>query len=163
MSKKHKVEFNHNEVKIGNCVFAKKDILMMYVDAGESIEGLAKRLGVGVFLSKRILNYFDIPTSWKGEITPRRLRILRYIRYHQRKHKKAPNLSQIGRAVGIPPSCVYFHIQNLKKLGYVEKTKKISLTQKGKEVCGDANTFNIFSMGKHGKKGKPKNQGRKRK
>lgn len=110
----------YTEVKIGRCVFSKSDIAYMYIDQGLSIRELAERLEISIWKAYRILDKFNIPTSWKQELTPRRFRVLRYIARYQRRYGKSPNLSEIAKALEIPVSGVHFHIRNLERLGFLE-------------------------------------------
>lgn len=133
--KKRKIN-PHTEVLIGKCVFSKSDIVHMYIDQRLSVEELAERLEVSTWKAYRILEKFKIPSSWKGELTPRRLSVIRYIIHHKKKKGKSPNLSEISRALDIPVSCVHFHIKNLQKLDYLEwdsKKREFKLKERCKE------------------------------
>lgn len=124
------------EVRIGNCIFSKNDIEKMYIDQGLSIQELAERLETSVWRANQILEKFGIPKNWNQNLTPRRLRVLRYIIWHQKKYRKSPSLSEISRKLDIPVSCVHFHMRNLKRLGYLEwdgKKRKIHLKERCKE------------------------------
>lgn len=138
------------EIQIGNCYFTKSDIQMMYIDSGMSIVEFGRNLGIGRIRAAHILEHFGIIKSWKGEMTPRRLRVIRFLSYFQRRYNRSPNLQEISRALRIPASSVCIHMKNLKKLGYVDwqryKKGTFRLTEKGKRWCKDAHTFNLFGL-----------------
>lgn len=134
------------EVRIGNCIFTKMDITLMYIDGGKNIEELADALGVGRRKANKILGKFEIPKSQHAEMTPRRLRVLRYIAYHKQKYKRSPLVKEIADKLLIPSCSVVYHMDKLMKFGYVKKQKyarEIEITEKGKEWCKNTKVFNI--------------------
>ncbi|GGE47835.1 hypothetical protein GCM10011391_28230 [Pullulanibacillus camelliae] len=108
----------NDEIAIGRCIFSKRDIQVMYIDQGVGIEEMAKRIGVGRRRANHILDRFSIPKSWKSELTPRRLRVLQFIRRYQKKYHQSPLLIEISNGLGI--SNVHYHLTQLKKHGYID-------------------------------------------
>lgn len=137
------------EIQIGDCYFSDNDIRMIFIDQGNSIEGLAKRIGVGRRKANKILDKFNIPKSWTNEMTPRRLRVLRYIAYHQQKYNKNPSIKEIANKLLIPSCSVVYHVNKLVEYEFLIKKKyqrEMTITPKGKRWCKNANAFNISSL-----------------
>lgn len=143
------------EIRVGNCFFTKVDITLMYIDGGKSIEELAKNLGVGRKKATKILNKFGIPKSQQAKMTPRRLRVLRYIAYHQQRYKRSPLIKEIADKLLIPSCSVVYHIKKLIEFGYIAKQKhdrEIKITEKGRRWCKHTTVFNIHERKEENKK-----------
>lgn len=138
---------NENEIKIQRCILSKNDIEMMFVDRALSVGDLADELGYGIKKTNKLLARLGINKSWyEREITPRRLRVLKYIAYHQNKYNASPSVKEIAKNLAIPSCTVVYHINILKEFGYVDKQKykkEIVVTEKGKVWCKNVDTFGV--------------------
>lgn len=144
---RHLNEFT--EVKIKQCVFSRDDILMMYIDRGGSIEELGTVLGIGRKRANKLLDKFNVPKSQVAEMSPRRLRVLRYVAFHQKKYNNSPTIKEIAEKLELPPCTVVYHIQKLNYLGFLQKKKHhrpITITDKGRRWCGNADAFVISGV-----------------
>lgn len=142
-----KNKLNENlEVLIDNRVLSKNDVLLMYVDKGMGIKELGENLGCGYKKANKILDKFQIPKNQHEEMTPRRMRVLRYVAYHQGKYKESPLIKDIALKLGLSSRSVVYHIQKMHDFGFLKKKKherEIIITRKGLEWCTHTELFNV--------------------
>lgn len=144
------------EVAKGRMVFSKMDIEMMFIDRGCTTLELAEELGVGRHKVYKILKNAGINSSQHSELTPRRLRILKYIKYYQIKNKCSPTIKEIADAVALKSCVIVYHIKRLQENGFLIKEKRkqdIFITEKGNAHCGDVSIFAV-NLRKRGRKKK---------
>ncbi|AJH77366.1 winged helix-turn-helix transcriptional regulator [Heyndrickxia coagulans] len=138
------------EIRVGNCFFTRDDLILMYIDSGMDVLSLAKSLHIGRPRMERILDKFNIPRNWHAELTPRHLRVLRFIKYFQTRNKRSPTNLEISKALRLSPGCTNYHLKKLKAHGYVDWKRYSSgtfkLTKKGEGWCRNAHTFNLFCL-----------------
>lgn len=74
-------------------------------------------------------------------MTPRRLRVLRYIQSYRQKHGVSPTLSEIADALDVAVSNIHFHLTKLKNQGYLDwstKRRSIVLYERESEMLRQA-------------------------
>lgn len=142
-----KVKFLGERVKIGDLSFSELDLTLMYIDKGLTVPQLAKRLGIGIVSTNKILKHFKIPTNAKLDgLTARSYRVLRYINWHITKSGVAPGVCFIAKKLKMKQPAVSYHIKQLIDNGYLirDNETKFKITKKGKDKIGNIKMFNNF-------------------
>lgn len=115
---------NDNEIRIGNMIFTKNDLKVMFLDRRNTIELVAESLGIGRGKAYRILKWSGASTHKYSELRPTRMRVLRYIVKYIRRHKIPPTLSEIAEDLEMRVGNVHHHLTELRKSGYLSWTSK---------------------------------------